>query len=171
MRRQVLVCQPIRSRFGPGQVHRSVPKANSGRGLSCFPWLFRSGYKSPRWTELQLEYWQTTNSSGPSQKALYCIRRNCWRLPVCHPPSIESGMAATLSSNATPFQEQIWMPSCPLGHFPTPIEPPEQAFPVPYGTASQNSTEPLPVSRSAAALWAPCSVASGMSPAAHHSDL
>lgn len=122
---------PIRFRFGPGQAHGSVPKAGSGRDPSCFPWLFRSGYKSPRWTELQLGDWQTANSSGPSQKALCCVRHDCWRVPVCHPPGIGSGMATALSSNATPFQGLIWMPSCLSSHLPMPTKPPEQAFPVP----------------------------------------
>ncbi len=64
----------------------AAPRGDICTGPARFPLRFPSGCKSPRWPGLPPGCGQTASFSFPSQRAICCARRRCWRLPACRPP-------------------------------------------------------------------------------------
>lgn len=87
MPQQESISRPrFRRLFAPIQGHVPEPTASSSKDSDRFPWRFQSNCKGPRCSGPRPLYCRTENSCAPSQRALCCAQRGCWRAPVCRPP-------------------------------------------------------------------------------------
>ena len=112
-------------------VRYSEAKPGSGRAPDHFPLQSQSGCKSQHWTERQPGCWKRASSSAPSQRALCCARRGCWRAPACHLRDSVPGRATVSEDNAGSCLGQTWAPFWRWTHLPIPTKRPGPVSPVP----------------------------------------
>ena len=117
----------ISSLLASMQEHISEPTASSSKYPEPFPWPFQSDCKGPRCSRHRRVYCRIKSSYIPSQRALYCTRRDCQRVPA----------DSVLIQGHCFRRQRVSLPRGDLvrfetsAHLPISTEPPKQVLPAP----------------------------------------
>ena len=138
------------------------PQKVAVRLYGCFSWRFPLDCTGQHCSGHRLVYCRTRSFSGPSQRALCCAWRGCWRTPACRLLGSAPNRATVPEDSAAPCPRQSSVQFEISARLLIPTEPPESVFPAPdacqivlqlstgespdpAGTALQNSTGLMPV--------------------------